>query len=93
MASLLAFSALIGWMIATRWFSLRSPPFANKERDGPLSLGERSFRVALLASLMGFVVQAFTEELFAYSKIVLVFWALTAVGVNLDRRAGRQNAP
>jgi hypothetical protein len=93
LASLLAFSALIGWVIATRWFSLRSPPFANKERTGPLSLDDWAFRVALMASLTGFVVQAFTEELFAYSKIVLVFWALTAVGVNLDRRAGRQNAP
>ncbi|MEE8111012.1 MAG: hypothetical protein V3T44_08285 [bacterium] len=36
------------------------------------------------AALVGFFVQAFTDELFAYSKIVLVFWALTAVGVTLD---------
>jgi O-antigen ligase len=93
LASLLAFAALVGWVIATRWFSLRSPPFADKDQTGPLSLDDWSFRVALVASLVGFVIQAFTEELFAYSKIVLVFWALTAVGVNLDRRAGRQNAP
>ena len=92
LASLLAFLALIGWVIVSRWSSLRSPPLGIQKRDGFLALDCWSFRLALMASLTGFVFQAVTEELFAYSKVVLVFWALTAVGVILDKRTGGQNA-
>ena len=53
---------------------------------------QRSLRLALAAALVGFIVQAFTDELFAYSKIVLIFWALTAIGVTMDMRS-REPAP
>ncbi|MFQ5912396.1 MAG: O-antigen ligase family protein [Nitrospinota bacterium] len=87
LASLLTFLGLIGWVMATRWYSLRSPPAEREGRGDSYPLPERTLRVALAAALVGFVVQAFTDELFAYSKIVLIFWALTAVGVILDMRS------
>ncbi len=87
LASLLTFLGLIGWVMATRWYSLRSPPPPSQEEGYPRPLVRRSVRVALAAALVGFVVQALTEEIFAYSKIVVIFWALVAVGVNLDRSA------
>ena len=79
LASLMAFLGLIGWVLATRWYALRAPPPVRPFLDTPWAL-----RLALLVSLVGFAVQAMTEELFAYSKIVAVFWTLVAIGVNLD---------
>ncbi len=98
-ASLLTFLGIIGWVVAARWYSLRSLPLASPPADEglPPSTGEgletqaaytpnnkRSLHLALATISVGFVVQAFTDELFAYSKIALIFWALTAVGVILD---------
>ncbi len=83
-ASLLTFLGLIGWVMAARWYSLRSPPLPPSSYNRN---GKRSLRLALAAALVGFVIQAFTDELFAYSKIVLIFWALTAAGVALDVRS------
>ena len=91
LASLLTFLGLIGWVMATRWHSLRSPP--PEERPAPgqpdffAPVYQRSLRLALAAALVGFFVQAFTDELFAYSKIVVIFWALTAIGVTMDMRS------
>jgi O-antigen ligase len=79
LASLVVFLGLIGWVLATRWHALRAPPLVPSSIDAPWAL-----RLALLVSLVGFAVQAMTDELFAYSKIVMVFWTLVAVGVNLD---------
>ncbi|MBI2881704.1 MAG: O-antigen ligase family protein [Candidatus Tectomicrobia bacterium] len=87
LASLLTFLGLIAWVMASRWYSLRSPPTEQEAQPDTPHLAGRSLRVALAAALIGFVVQAFTDELFAYSKIVLIFWALTAVGVSLDMRS------
>ena len=91
LASLLTFLGLIGWVMATRWHSLSSPP--PEERPAPgqpdifAPVYQRSLRLALAAALVGFFVQAFTDELFAYSKIVIIFWALTAIGVTMDMRS------
>lgn len=80
LASLIVFLGLIGWVLATRWYALRAPPPSLPS----FIKSPGALRLALLVALVGFAVQALTDELFAYSKIVIVFWTLVAIGVNLD---------
>jgi O-antigen ligase len=48
-------------------------------------LGTRMLLLGLVAGMTGFIVQAFTENLFSYSKVAAIFWILAAALVSLAR--------
>lgn len=47
----------------------------------------RMILAGLIAGLAGFIVQAFTENLFSYSKVAAIFWILAAALVSLARES------
>jgi len=48
-------------------------------------VGDRLLALGIVAGLAGFIVQAFTENLFSYSKVAAIFWILAAALVSLTR--------
>ncbi len=45
----------------------------------------QTMMLAFIFGLVAFSVQALTEELFAYSKVVVIFWTIAALSVNLKK--------
>lgn len=45
--------------------------------------GTRLLLLGLIAGMVGFIVQAFTENLFSYTKVAAIFWILAAATVRL----------
>ncbi len=72
---LAAFVALLGTILAT----------GIKAYFRSSDLETRVLLLGLVAALSGFIVQAFTENLFSYSKVAAIFWILAAVVVHLSQ--------
>lgn len=80
---LLGLAAFVGLLASILTRGIRA---VFHERDGPT----RALLLGLVAGLIAFVVQAFTENLFDYSKTAALFWILAAALVSLSTSRGAE---
>jgi len=70
--------------------SILAPGLRGSVREGDPT--QRLLLLGVLAGLVAFVVQAFTENLFQYSKVAAMFWIMAAALVRLSEAAPERPA-
>jgi O-antigen ligase len=77
---LVAFVGLLGGVVATGLYGYRRAAATERGLD----------ILAILAGITGFAVQAFSDNLFSFSKVAAIFWIVAAALVSLarDRASG-----
>ena len=70
--------------------SILAPGLRGSVRQGDPT--QRLLLLGVLAGLVAFVVQAFTENLFQYSKVAAMFWIMAAALVRLSEAAPERPA-
>jgi len=74
-----AFMLLLGYVL------VRMRPRKTLSPEAPLDLPS----LLIFSGLVGFLLYAFLDDLFSYSKLVVTFWAVAAIGIAaVDRKKG-----